>query len=152
MATSRTFEIDERFQGIPGIALGGYVGGLLAQGVASAEVTLRRPVMTGRLLRMDDAEDGTSALLDGDEVLASVRPVPVALDVPAPVSWEDSVAASSRSLQRSLEFWHPFPRCLVCGAERAEQLQIGSATLYRKLKSYGLIGGKRAVRKGTPRS
>ncbi len=30
----------------------------------------------------------------------------------------------------------------------AEQLRIGSATLYRKLKSYGLIGGKRAVRKG----
>jgi DNA-binding NtrC family response regulator len=25
----------------------------------------------------------------------------------------------------------------------AQQLQIGSATLYRKLKSYGLIGGKR---------
>ena len=29
----------------------------------------------------------------------------------------------------------------------AEQLRIGSATLYRKLKSYGLIGGKRAARK-----
>jgi DNA-binding NtrC family response regulator len=27
----------------------------------------------------------------------------------------------------------------------AEQLQIGSATLYRKLKSYGLIGGRRAA-------
>jgi DNA-binding NtrC family response regulator len=27
----------------------------------------------------------------------------------------------------------------------AEQLHIGSATLYRKLKSYGLIGGKRAA-------
>ena len=27
----------------------------------------------------------------------------------------------------------------------AEQLQIGSATLYRKLKSYGQIGGKRAA-------
>jgi DNA-binding NtrC family response regulator len=26
----------------------------------------------------------------------------------------------------------------------AEQLQIGSATLYRKLKSYGLIGARRA--------
>ncbi len=29
----------------------------------------------------------------------------------------------------------------------AEQLRIGSATLYRKLKSYGVIGGKRAARK-----
>ena len=27
----------------------------------------------------------------------------------------------------------------------AEQLHIGSATLYRKLKAYGLIGGKRAA-------
>lgn len=26
----------------------------------------------------------------------------------------------------------------------AEQLQIGSATLYRKLKSYGMIGGRKA--------
>ena len=32
----------------------------------------------------------------------------------------------------------------------AEQLRIGSATLYRKLKRYGLIGAKRAVGKGVP--
>ncbi len=32
----------------------------------------------------------------------------------------------------------------------AEQLHIGSATLYRKLKSYGLIGGKGAIRRGAP--
>ncbi len=32
----------------------------------------------------------------------------------------------------------------------AEQLRIGSATLYRKLKRYGLIGGKRALPKGAP--
>jgi DNA-binding NtrC family response regulator len=31
----------------------------------------------------------------------------------------------------------------------AEQLQIGSATLYRKLKSYGMIGGDRTGRIGT---
>ena len=33
----------------------------------------------------------------------------------------------------------------------AEQLRIGSATLYRKLKSYGLIGGRPAARKGAGR-
>ncbi len=32
----------------------------------------------------------------------------------------------------------------------AEQLQIGSATMYRKLKSYGLIGGKHPSHKGAP--
>lgn len=30
----------------------------------------------------------------------------------------------------------------------AAQLQIGSATLYRKLKRYGVNGGKPAARKG----
>ena len=35
----------------------------------------------------------------------------------------------------------------------AEQLQIGSATLYRKLKSYGMLaGGKKALKKGGPRA
>jgi DNA-binding NtrC family response regulator len=33
----------------------------------------------------------------------------------------------------------------------AEQLHIGAATLYRKLKSYGMIAGKGEVRKGTKR-
>jgi transcriptional regulator of acetoin/glycerol metabolism len=33
----------------------------------------------------------------------------------------------------------------------AQQLGIGSATLYRKLKSYGTIGGKPAARKGAGR-
>jgi DNA-binding NtrC family response regulator len=32
----------------------------------------------------------------------------------------------------------------------AEQLRIGSATLYRKLRRYGLIDRRRAVRKGAP--
>jgi len=34
------------------------------------------------------------------------------------------------------------------GQRTAEQLRIGSATLYRKLKSYGLIGAKDAAQKG----
>ena len=33
----------------------------------------------------------------------------------------------------------------------AEQLEIGSATLYRKLKRYGVIGGRPAIRKGPQR-
>ena len=36
--------------------------------------------------------------------------------------------------------------------QTAEQLQIGSATLYRKLKSYGLIGSKRPGPQGQPMS
>jgi len=33
----------------------------------------------------------------------------------------------------------------------AEQLRIGTATLYRKLKRYGMIGGRSAARKGAGR-
>ncbi len=120
MSASQTIEIDERFEGIPGVALGGYVGGILARGAVSAEVTLRRPVRTGRRLRLEEAEDGASALLEGEELLASTAPARVALDVPSPVSWEESVAASGRSLQRSREFLHPFPRCVTCGIERED--------------------------------
>lgn len=121
MSLSVTIEIDERFRGIPGVALGGYVGGLLARDLPGAEVTLRRPVPLGKPLRLLGAEDGTTALLDGDETLASVRPVArLELTVPGPVTPEEAAAASRRSLQLSPEYRHPFPGCLVCGAGRAE--------------------------------
>lgn len=121
MSHSLTVEIDERFRGIPGVALGGYVGGLLARELDGAEVTLRRPVPLGKALRLLGAEDGTTSLMDGDETLASVRPVAeLELAVPAPVTLEEARAASGRSLQLSPTHRHPFPGCLVCGAGRAE--------------------------------
>ena len=40
--------IDPRFNGFPDIALGGYVGGVLARGHPNSEVILRRPVKIGK--------------------------------------------------------------------------------------------------------
>jgi hypothetical protein len=121
VSPSVTIEIDERFRGIPGVALGGYVGGLLARNLDGAEVTLRRPVPLGKALRLLGTEDGATSLRDGDETLASVRPVAhLELTAPAPVTPEEAGAASRRSLQLSPEYRHPFPGCLVCGAGRAE--------------------------------
>lgn len=112
MSPSGLVEIDERFRGIPGVALGGYVGGLLARGQDGAEVTLRRPVPLGKPLRFEASEDGATALLDGDETLASARPQPrLELDVPSAVTPEETLAASRRSLQLSPEYRHPFPGC-----------------------------------------
>lgn len=121
MSLSVAVEIDERFRGIPGVALGGYVGGLLARELDGGEVTLRRPVPLGKPLRLVASEDGTTALMEGDETLASVRPLArLELTVPGPVTAEEALAASRRSLQLSSEYRHPFPGCLVCGAGRAE--------------------------------
>jgi hypothetical protein len=121
VSLSVAIEIDERFRGIPGVALGGYVGGLLARELDGGEVTLRRPVPLGKPLRLVGSEDGTTALMDGDETLASVRPLArLELTVPGPVTAEEALAASRRSLQLSSEYRHPFPGCLVCGAGRAE--------------------------------
>ena len=114
-----TFTIDPRFQGIPDVALGGYVGGLLAGDAPSGEVALRRPVPLGRPLRIERSDDGTATLLEGAERLAQWRPGEVAIEVPPPVSFDEAVLAEARSLQRSPEHRQPFPNCLVCGADRA---------------------------------
>jgi hypothetical protein len=116
-ATSVT--IERRFQGIPAVALGGYVGGLLAGGAESGEVALRRPVPLDRALRLERQEDGTASLADGEEKLAGWIPGPVLIDVPPPVSFNDAAAGESRSLQASSDHEHPFPNCVTCGSARA---------------------------------
>ncbi|MFL5428086.1 MAG: sigma-54-dependent transcriptional regulator [Myxococcales bacterium] len=62
-----------------------------------------------------------------------------------------TVTGSARPLEQ-IEKEHIIAMLELNGGNQthtAEQLQIGSATLYRKLKSYGLIPGKRAVRKAS---
>ena len=109
--------IEPRFQGIPRVALGGYVGGLLAGGSTGAEAIFRRPVPLGRSLRREEQEGGEVALLDGTELLARARPLRVDVPIPGPVTWEDSEAAARRypGLVR-----HLFPNCFTCGPRRAE--------------------------------
>ena len=108
--------IEPRFQGFQGIALGGYVGGLLARGGA-AEVRLLRPAPIGRPLSVEERADGTTALLDGENALALARPTDLDLPVPAPVLAEEARAAARGypGFQR-----HLFPGCFVCGPERRE--------------------------------
>jgi hypothetical protein len=78
-------EIDERFRGIPGVALGGYVGGLLARELDGGEVTLRRPVPLGKPLRLLGAEDGTTA---GGAILSpDGTPLALAQHTLVPTSW-----------------------------------------------------------------
>lgn len=110
-----TIVIDPRFNGLPDIALGGYVGGVLARAHARAEVILRRPVHLGKPYQTVVGPDGTRALQDGNEVLAVSRDAPVDLEVPLPVGLEASKIASKHyvGLRR-----HLVPTCFNCGPSR----------------------------------
>ena len=108
--------IEPRFQGFQDIALGGYVGGILAGG-RTAEAKFLRPVPVGRALHLEERADGTTVLLDGENALALARPADVDLEMPAPVAAEDA-AAAARSYSGFLR--HLIPGCFVCGPERRE--------------------------------
>lgn len=108
--------IESRYQGVQDVAHGGYVGGLLSLG-RPAEVRFLRPVRMGRPLSFEDQDDGTTAALDGETLLAIARPARIGLDVPARVSLEDAVLASADYPGHRR---HLFPACFVCGPDRPE--------------------------------
>src|SRR5580658_4768868 len=97
MSLAETVVIDSRFQGIPEIALGGYVGGLLARESPSAQAVFRRPVPLGRSLQVRELDGREVTLEEGGEVLTRVRPSSVDVRLPAPVAVEASQAASRAS-------------------------------------------------------
>lgn len=109
--------IEPRFNGFQDIALGGYVGGVLASGHGKAEVALRRPVLVGKAYQMATEPDGSRTLRDGDNLLAVSSDVSVDLDMPSPVRFDDAEAASERypGFRR-----HLIPTCFTCGPLRAE--------------------------------
>jgi len=109
--------IDPRFNGFPNIALGGYVGGVLAHGRAKAEVTLRRPVQPGKQYHAVDEPDGTRTLWDGNDVMAVSSDAPVNLEVQHAVSLEASKSASQKYVGHRR---HLIPSCFNCGPLRAE--------------------------------
>jgi hypothetical protein len=105
--------IERQFNGLPDIAHGGYVAGVMAAalGDAAAEVRLRRPVPTGRPLGIERVH-GHLELRDGDSVLARATPADVAIDVPLPVTLAEAEAASRRFIGHH---HHLFPHCFGCG-------------------------------------
>jgi len=109
--------IGRRFDGMPKLAHGGYLAGLLAATLdeGSAEVRLRRPVPTDRPLTLARAEPEAVELRDGEVLLAEGALAELSLDVPLPVT----LAQAERASGRFPGFHsHPFPDCLVCGGAR----------------------------------
>jgi hypothetical protein len=108
--------VDSRFDGFPGMVLGGYLAGRLASLVGpEAEVRLLRPTPSGRPLRLERTESGARALVDG-EVVAEARPASVVVEPPPAPTLEEAIAASADFTGHRQ---HPFPECYVCGPKRA---------------------------------
>lgn len=107
--------IDERFNGPPGSANGGYTAGRLAARIdGPAEVTLRVPPPLGR--EMTVVRDGDHvSLIDGDVLVAEARSTTVDVYVPPPVALAEAEAAAARYPWRDE---HPYPTCFVCGPRR----------------------------------
>jgi len=110
---TRTVVVDERYEGPPGIANGGYVGGLIAEGLSGAvEVRLHAPVPVGRALVLR-YENDAATLSDGAKILAAGRAGRAPAEPPASVDF-----AEAAGLRGSIDD-HPFPNCFVCGPHRS---------------------------------
>jgi hypothetical protein len=122
MAASE-LRIDAAYTGLPELAHGGYVAGLLAAALAadSARVRLRRPVPAGLRLRLERPAPGQAELHDGTDLLAEAAAADVLLHVPAPVGAAEARAASRRFPGA---VHHPFPTCFVCGTEHETGLGV----------------------------
>ncbi len=112
-----TVSVPARFCGPPGTGNGGYTAGLLGRVLdGPVEVTLRRPAPLDRSLAVETT-DGVARLLDGTDLVAEAQRTVVDLEVPAPVSFPESIALGAHSPFRDQSI-HPFPRCFACGPAR----------------------------------
>lgn len=121
---SHELTIDPGFAGMPGVAHGGYVAGLLtvALGASGTRVRLRRPVPTGRALQIEHAAGAQIELRNGEALLAEGAAADVLVRVPDAVSAREAEAAT----QRFADLAHPFPMCVCCGPDHAGGLHVFS--------------------------
>src|SRR5262245_10429905 len=118
----QTLVVPPRFHGLPGLAHGGYVAGVLADalGTRGAEVRLRRPVPVDHPLRLERAAAAVE-LREGETLLARATPNDLVLVMPQPVSFAGAEAAAGRFPGHA---GHLFPACLGCGPDHADGLRL----------------------------
>jgi hypothetical protein len=114
-----TIVVPGRFSGPADSANGGYVCGLIADYVdGTAEVSLRSPPPLEQPIAIEPDGDGGVTASVGDTLVANARATSVTVEPPAAVSVDEAAKASEDFFDR----WagnHPFPRCVVCGPDRA---------------------------------
>jgi hypothetical protein len=112
-----TMNITRRFRGPPNSANGGYCCGRLAAFCdGPAEVTLRKPPPLETTMSVVGEFDGSIALYDRDQLIATARSDAVPVTDATGPAFEDAVAASGRTFDPSV---HKLPMCYVCGPHRA---------------------------------
>jgi hypothetical protein len=108
--------IDERYSGIPGIILGGYVAGLAARGLGdSVAVTLTRPVPPGSTVDVERRETETT-LRAADSIAVTAVRSRFTSTAPDPIDLKDAERASGRYPGFD---HHHFPTCFCCGPDRS---------------------------------
>ena len=115
--------IDAAYAGLPDLAHGGYVAGLLTGALAadSSRVRLRRPILPAQALRLERPRPGEVELYGDAGLLADGVAADVLLDLPAPVAPAEARAAARRFPGRAR---HPFPHCLACGPAHPRGLHV----------------------------
>jgi hypothetical protein len=114
--------VSSRFCGPPDSGNGGYVCGLIASYLdGPAEVTLRKPPPLEVPLTVERDGHGSARVWHGETLIAEATAVPGGprLDIPGPVSVQQAHSAGAQSVLRQHPDIHPFPRCFVCGPDRA---------------------------------
>jgi len=107
--------IDKRYEGIPGVSLGGYLAGIAAKELGpSAAVALMKPVPPGSAVTLERGESQVVLRFDG-EIAATAAPAQLQTTAPSPVAAEEAERASRRYLGFNHHF---FPNCFTCGPNR----------------------------------
>lgn len=113
---SESLVIASRFCGPPKSGNGGYVCGRLAAHMAgSVAVRLKAPPPLETELRIEVSGSG-SRLLHGSSVIAEAMPAELDLTPPPAPSFAEAQEAAKSYLGFTR---HVFPRCFVCGPQRA---------------------------------
>lgn len=107
--------VSPAYQGITGVAHGGYLAGLLARHSREPlEVTLRQPPPLDAPLAIEQGDGGLRLLDPGGGLVMEGRPA-AAVQSRLPVVTLE--AARSRAPHPRFER-HPYPMCFVCGIQR----------------------------------
>ena len=104
-----------RYEGIPGVSLGGYLAGIAAKELGpSAAVALMKPVPPGSEVTLERSESQVVLRFDG-EIAATAAPAQLQTTAPAAVTAEEAERASARYPGFNHHF---FPNCFTCGPNR----------------------------------
>jgi acyl-coenzyme A thioesterase PaaI-like protein len=121
-----TITVDPAFQGIQGVAHGGYLAGLLAQRYPrSRQVTLHLPPPLSTPLTVEEHDNGADLRDPEGRTVMRTRPAAgVRTDLPVRTVGQVAGHDPHPGFMR-----HPYPGCFMCGTRRPDgfQLRVGPA-------------------------